>query len=99
MGSAACTDRAGQVLSVAQGLTVLDPCSSSILAPNADLNGPRLRVTITPMKLALATVVYVLIGLILGWGILALMHGSYWILVVGLIAYTAAFIRYGCLHH
>jgi hypothetical protein len=51
------------------------------------------------MKFTLAVVVYVLIGLVLSWGILALMKGSYWLLIVGLVAYVVAFARIGCSNH
>jgi hypothetical protein len=50
------------------------------------------------MRFTLAVVVYLLIGLVLGWGILLAVHGSYWLLIAGLIAYLLAFAALGCLH-
>ncbi len=51
------------------------------------------------MKFTLALVVYLLMGLVLGWGILLVMKGSYWFLIAGLIAYLIAFARFGCTEH
>ncbi|MHC1766405.1 MAG: hypothetical protein AB9869_19245 [Verrucomicrobiia bacterium] len=51
------------------------------------------------MKFTLALVVYLLMGLVLGWGILLVMKGSYWFLIAGLIAYLIAFARFGCTGH
>jgi len=49
------------------------------------------------MKFFLAIVAYLVIGLVLGWGILLAVKGSFWLLVVGFIAYVVAFGRIGCL--
>jgi hypothetical protein len=51
------------------------------------------------MKFTLAIVVYLVIGLILGWGILAAVHGSYWLLIASFVGYLLAFARIGCSHH
>jgi len=49
------------------------------------------------MKLALAILVYGLIGLTIGGGILLLVAGKPWLLIVALLAYLAAFSKIGCL--
>jgi hypothetical protein len=51
------------------------------------------------MKLTLAAIVFVIIGLVLGWGIFLIMKGNYWVLIAGLVAYQLAFARFGCSHH
>lgn len=43
--------------------------------------------------------VYLLMGLVLGVGILFVMAGKPWLLIVSLIAYLIAFARYGCTSH
>jgi hypothetical protein len=53
---------------------------------------------IFPMKLTLAVIVYLLIGLILGLGILFAVEGSYWLLISSFIIYVIAFARIGCIH-
>ena len=49
------------------------------------------------MKFLFAIVVYLLISFILCWGILSVMHGKPWLLIVSFIAYTVAFAKLGCL--
>ena len=49
------------------------------------------------MKFLAAIAVYLLIGVVLGWGILLAMKGSLWFLIVGLLAYIIAFAKLGCL--
>ncbi len=49
------------------------------------------------MKFALAIIAYLIIGLVLGWGILSAVKGNFWILAVGFLAYVIAFGRMGCL--
>lgn len=49
------------------------------------------------MKLCLAIVVYVIIGLLLGWGMLLAAKGSWWFLIAGFIAYLVLFAKFGCL--
>ncbi len=56
----------------------------------------------TSMKLFSAVLVYLIIGLILGWGILLAVKGSLWLLIAGLVVYVVAFAKFGCLpksHH
>jgi len=48
------------------------------------------------MKLLLAIVAYLVIGLVLGWGILLTVKGEPWLLIVGFLAYLAAFVQFGC---
>jgi hypothetical protein len=42
-------------------------------------------------------IAYLGIGLVLGAGILLMMKGSFWLLVLGLLVYFFLFIKYGCL--
>jgi hypothetical protein len=49
------------------------------------------------MKLVSAILVYVVIGVILGWGILLAVKGSWWFLIAGVLAYVIAFSKIGCL--
>jgi hypothetical protein len=49
------------------------------------------------MKFLAAVVVYLLISLVLCWGILLTFKGNYWFLIVSVIAYLAAFAKLGCL--
>ena len=49
------------------------------------------------MKFLLAIIAYVVIGLVLGWGILLAVKGEPWLLVVGFLTYAAAFAKLGCL--
>ena len=51
------------------------------------------------MKLALAILVYVLFGLVLGGGVLLLITGKPWLLIAALLAYVIAFSKIGCLSH
>jgi hypothetical protein len=51
------------------------------------------------MKLALAVLVYVLMGLVLSWGILLLLAGKPLLLIIALIAYVVAFGKIGCMSH
>jgi F0F1-type ATP synthase assembly protein I len=53
----------------------------------------------TPMKLALAVLVYVLIGVVLGAGILLTVAGKPWFLIAAVIAYVVAFGKIGCMTH
>ena len=41
--------------------------------------------------------VYLIIGVILGWGILLAVKGNWWFLVAGVLAYLIAFSKIGCL--
>ncbi len=49
------------------------------------------------MKFVWAIVAYLVIGLVLGWGILLTVKGDPWLLIVGTLAYLAAFAWLGCL--
>ena len=49
------------------------------------------------MKFLGAIVAYAVMALILGWGILQAVHGSYWLLVFGTLGYLTLFGKLGCL--
>jgi hypothetical protein len=49
------------------------------------------------MKFVLGIVVYLLIGVVLGAGMLQAVKGSPWLLIFGLLAYVIGFGRIGCL--
>ncbi|HWX19212.1 MAG TPA: hypothetical protein VN578_04800 [Candidatus Binatia bacterium] len=49
------------------------------------------------MKFFLAILAYLLIGVVLGWGILLTMKGNPWLLIVSFVAYVVAFGKLGCL--
>jgi pilus assembly protein TadC len=49
------------------------------------------------MKLFLAILAYLMIGLVLGWGILLTVKGQPWLLIVGFVVYAVAFAKLGCL--
>lgn len=51
------------------------------------------------MKLFLATLIYLLIGLVLGGGILLLVAGKPWLLIVATVAFIVAFGKIGCKSH
>ena len=51
------------------------------------------------MKLALAVLVYLLMGLVLSAGILLLLAGKPWLLLLGLLAFVVAFGKIGCQSH
>lgn len=53
----------------------------------------------TVMKLALAVLVYVLMGVVLGAGILLTVAGKPWFLIAAVIVYVVAFGRIGCMTH
>jgi len=57
------------------------------------------RVRSGQMKFSLAIIVYLIIGVVLGVGILQAVHGSYWLVIAGAVAYVVAFARIGCVHH
>ena len=48
------------------------------------------------MKFLWVILAYLLICVVLGWGILEAVKGSYWVLVVGFLAYLIAFGKLGC---
>jgi hypothetical protein len=49
------------------------------------------------MKFLLAIIAYLVMSLILGWGILLAVKGEPWLLIVGFLAYAVAFAKIGCL--
>lgn len=49
------------------------------------------------MKFLLAILAYLVMSLILGWGILLAVKGDPWLLIVGFLAYAVAFAKIGCL--
>jgi len=49
------------------------------------------------MKLLLAVIAYLVIGLLLGWGILLTVKGEPWLLIAGCLTYGVAFAKLGCL--
>ena len=49
------------------------------------------------MKFLLAILAYLVIGVILGWGILLTMKGQPWLLLVSFLVYVIAFAKLGCL--
>ena len=51
------------------------------------------------MKLALAILVYAVMGLVLGSGILLVVAGKPWLLIAAVIAYVLLFSKVGCLSH
>ena len=51
------------------------------------------------MKFALAILVYVLMASILGAGILLLVAGKPWLLIIAFIAFVVAFGKLGCMSH
>ncbi len=49
------------------------------------------------MKFLLTVVAYLVISLVLGWGILLAVKGNPWLLIVSFLAYAVAFAKLGCL--
>jgi hypothetical protein len=49
------------------------------------------------VKFLLAVLVYLIIGVVLGLGILLTMKGQPWLLIFGFLAYAIAFGKMGCL--
>jgi hypothetical protein len=49
------------------------------------------------MKFLGAIVAYLITGGVLGWGILEAVHGRFWLLAIGALAYVVAFAMIGCL--
>ncbi len=48
------------------------------------------------MKLIWAICAYLVIGFVLAWGILLTVKGEPWLLIIGFLAYLAAFVQFGC---
>jgi len=51
------------------------------------------------MKFLWSVFVYLLMGVILAWGILLMMHGKPWLLIAATLAYILALAKLGCLSH
>jgi hypothetical protein len=51
------------------------------------------------MKLFLAILIYLLLGVILGVGIVLALKGSWWFLIAAFLAYVILFSKIGCLTH
>jgi hypothetical protein len=51
------------------------------------------------MKLLLAIVAYLLIGVVFSWGILLLLAGKPWLLIIATLAYLIGLAKIGCLSH
>ena len=49
------------------------------------------------MKFLLAIIAYLIISFVLCWGVLLVVHGKPWLLIVSFLAYTVAFAKIGCL--
>ncbi len=49
------------------------------------------------VKFLLAILAYLLIAVVLGWGILLTVRGNPWLLIIGFVVYALAFARLGCL--
>ena len=49
------------------------------------------------MKFVAVILAYLFVSFILGWGILQAVHGHYWLLGTGIVAYLLAFSKLGCL--
>jgi hypothetical protein len=49
------------------------------------------------MKFLLAILAYLVISLILGWGILLAVKGQPWLLIVSFVVYVISFAKLGCL--
>jgi hypothetical protein len=49
------------------------------------------------MKFLAAIIAYLVIGLILAWGILLSVKGEPWLLIVGFLTYAVSFAKLGCL--
>ena len=49
------------------------------------------------MKFLGAVIAYGVMAFILGWGIVQAVHGSMWLLALGVIGYMTMLVRIGCL--
>jgi hypothetical protein len=65
----------------------------------ACLNSGGVRLHLARMKLTLSIVVYLLMGLVIGWGIVQVIYGVYWVLIAGVLLYLLAFAWFGCREH
>ena len=51
------------------------------------------------MKLILAFLVWILMGAVLVVGMIKAVHGSYWLVIVGLLGFIGMVAKIGCLSH
>jgi hypothetical protein len=49
------------------------------------------------MKFLWTIVAYLVLGIVLSWGILQAVRGEPWLLIIGALAYIIAFVKLGCL--
>jgi hypothetical protein len=49
------------------------------------------------MKFLWTIFAYLMLGVLLSWGILLAVRGEPWLLIVGFLAYVVAFAKLGCL--
>jgi hypothetical protein len=49
------------------------------------------------MKFLWSIIAYLVIGVLLSWGMLLAIKGEPWLLIVGFLTYAAAFAKLGCL--
>ena len=49
------------------------------------------------MKFLGVSMAYLLMALVLGWGILLSVGGNYWLLAASVVVYLIAFVKLGCL--
>jgi hypothetical protein len=51
------------------------------------------------MKFIAAISVFALFAFFISWGIVALLKGSPWLLLVSLAVFVGTFVKFGCLSH
>ena len=51
------------------------------------------------MKFVLAILVFALFAFFISWGVLLVLAGKPWLLLIALLAFFGAFAKYGCLSH
>jgi hypothetical protein len=54
---------------------------------------------IRAMKLGAAILIYLVIGVVLSFGVLLMLAGKPWLFIVALLAYVVAFGKIGCMTH
>jgi hypothetical protein len=64
-----------------------------------DLHENRKPLQWSPMKFALAILVFVLFAFFISAGIIELFKGQPWILVASLVVFFGTFVKYGCRSH
>ena len=52
---------------------------------------------LTPMKFLGSVFVYLIMVVLLSWGILLAVGGHYWLLAVGFLTYSLLLTKFGCL--